>query len=60
VATGLASPVLFVATFMSGLLLGLTERVLIGAVLAWLTAVAIACYRGSLSTTDDGHQGQHR
>jgi hypothetical membrane protein len=39
-ATAVASPALLVATFLSGDLLGLVERILIAVTLAWLTVVA--------------------
>lgn len=47
--TAAASPSLFVVTFLSGPLLGLSERVLIGVDLAWLTIVAMLLTRGFLS-----------
>lgn len=45
-------PVLFVATVAGGHLLGVLERILIGGVLAWLTAVAIGHRRGTLTRCD--------
>ncbi len=47
--TGAATPVLFIATVASGHLLGVMERIVIGVVLAWLTAVAIGLHRGRLA-----------
>lgn len=44
--TAVASPALLVAMFSSGHLLGLTERVLIAVVLAWLTAFAAQLHHG--------------
>ena len=39
--TAIASPLLLVATFLSGDLMGLVERVVIAVALAWLTALAL-------------------
>ena len=47
--TGAATPVLFIATVASGHLLGVMERIVIGVVLAWLTAVAIRLHQGKLT-----------
>jgi hypothetical membrane protein len=47
--TGIATPLLFIATVMSGHYLGLTERVVIGAELAWLTVLAVALRTGQTS-----------
>lgn len=46
--TAVATSILFIATIFSGHLLGLMERIVIGLVLAWLTAVAIRLYQGKL------------
>ena len=48
--TAVATPLLLVATFNSGGLLGLTERIVIAVVLAWLTIVALQLRRGNLTT----------
>jgi hypothetical membrane protein len=48
--TALATPLLLVATFSSGGLLGLTERIVIAVVLAWLTTLALQLRRGNLTT----------
>jgi len=48
--TAVATPALLVATFNSGSLLGLTERIVIAVVLAWLTTVALQLRRGNLTT----------
>lgn len=47
-ATAVLTPVLFIVTFLSGGFLGLSERILIGMDLAWLTVVGILLSRGSL------------
>lgn len=47
--TALATPALLVATFVSGNLLGLAERIVIAFVLAWLTVVARELHRGILT-----------
>jgi hypothetical membrane protein len=47
--TGIATPLLFVATFLSGDLLGLFERVLIAIDLIWLTVLAGLSYVGVLA-----------
>jgi hypothetical membrane protein len=47
--TALATPALLVATFMSGNLLGLAERIVIAFVLTWLTVVARELHRGALA-----------
>ena len=42
--TAIASPVLFIATFLSGDVLGLMQRILLGLVFIWLTMLAaLAC-----------------
>jgi Protein of unknown function (DUF998) len=42
--TAIAAPVLFIATFLSGDLLGLMQRILLGLVFIWLTMLAaLAC-----------------
>ncbi|GEM_PF-2543329 len=43
--TGLATPCLFIATFLSGDKLGLMERIVIGVILAWLTILALRVLR---------------
>jgi hypothetical membrane protein len=48
--TAVATPALLVATCSSGRLLGLTERVVIAVVLAWLTTLALRLRRGNLAT----------
>jgi hypothetical membrane protein len=45
--TAAATPALLVATFFSGSLLGLTERIVIAIVLAWLTSLAAQLRRAS-------------
>jgi hypothetical protein len=40
---------LLVATFSSGSLLGLTERIVIAVVLAWLTSLAFQLHNGDLA-----------
>lgn len=47
--TALATPALLVATFVSGNLLGLAERIVIAFVLTWLTVVARELHRGTLT-----------
>jgi hypothetical membrane protein len=47
--TAVATPALLVATFVSGNLLGLAERIVIAFVLTWLTVVARELHRGSLA-----------
>jgi hypothetical membrane protein len=46
--TAVGTPALLVATFSSGSLLGLTERIVIAVVLAWLTTLAFQLHRGDL------------
>lgn len=46
--TAIATPALLVASFVSGNLVGLAERIVIAVLLAWLTAVARQLHRGSL------------
>ncbi len=46
--TGMATPLLFIATVMSGHYLGLVERIVIGVVLAWLTVLAAAVHSGRI------------
>ena len=48
--TAVVTPALLIATFVSGSLLGLTERVVITVVLAWLTTLALQLRRGNLIT----------
>ena len=50
VLTAVATPALLIATFTSGSLLGLTERIVIAVVLAWLTILALRLHRGNLAT----------
>lgn len=45
--TAVATPALLVATFFSGSLLGLTERIVIAVVLAWLTTLAVQLHRAN-------------
>jgi hypothetical membrane protein len=47
--TAVGTPVLLVATFTSGNLLGLTERIVIAFAFAWLTVVAVKLRRGTLA-----------
>lgn len=47
--TAVATPALLVATFVSGNLLGLAERVVIAFLLAWLTVLAQQLRRGAMS-----------
>jgi hypothetical membrane protein len=47
--SAVATPALLVATFVSGNLLGLAERIVIAFVLAWLTVLARELRRGSLT-----------
>lgn len=44
VLTAIATPVLLVITFLSGGLLGLTERITIAVIMAWLTTAAARLY----------------
>jgi hypothetical protein len=44
-----ATPALLVATFVSGNLLGLAERIVIAFVLTWLTVLARGLHRGALA-----------
>lgn len=46
--TAVATPALLVATFASGNLLGLAERIVIAVVLTWLTILARELHRGTL------------
>jgi hypothetical membrane protein len=46
--TAVATPALLVATFVSGNLLGLAERIVIAFVLTWLTILARELHRGTL------------
>jgi hypothetical membrane protein len=48
VVTSLSTPALLVATFVSGNLLGLAERIVIAFVLTWLTILAGELHRGAL------------
>jgi hypothetical membrane protein len=55
--SAVASPVLLVATFLSGDLTGLTERVLIAMALAWLSVLALRLAPGTIRPgTDAGMQ----
>ena len=47
--TALATPALLVATFVSGNLLGLAERIVIAFVLTWLTILVHQLRRGTLT-----------
>jgi hypothetical membrane protein len=47
--TAVGTPALMVATFVSGSLHGLTQRILIAVVLAWLTTLALQLHRGNLA-----------
>jgi hypothetical protein len=47
--TAVATPALLFATFSSGSLLGLTERIVIAVVLAWLTSLAFQLHNGDLA-----------
>jgi Protein of unknown function (DUF998) len=60
--TAIASPLLFVATFMSGGLLGLMERILIGVDLFWLTLLAAQASRlpGAATTAGRPFSGRWR
>ncbi len=49
VVTAVATPALLVLTFVSGSLVGLTERIAIAVLLAWLTTVALQLRRGSIA-----------
>lgn len=49
VLTAVSTPALLVATFLSGSLVGLTERIVIAAVLAWLTTLAVRLRRGTVA-----------
>lgn len=49
VLTAVGTPALLVATFVSGSLLGLAERIVIAVALAWLTSLAVRLHRGDLS-----------
>lgn len=49
--TAAGTPALLVATFVSGHLLGLTERIVIAFALAWLTTLALRLYRGNLASS---------
>jgi len=46
--TAVATPALLVATFVSGSLLGLTERIVIAVALTWLTSLAVVLHRANL------------
>ena len=48
--TGIASPVLFIVTVISGPLLGLSERVVIGIDLLYLTVLAALLAQGRLGS----------
>jgi len=50
VLTAVATPALLIATFNSGSLLGLTERIVIAVLLAWLTTLALQLRHGNLTT----------
>jgi hypothetical membrane protein len=45
--TAVATPALLVATFSSGNLLGLMERIVIAEILAWLTSLAVQLHRAN-------------
>ncbi len=45
IATAVATPLLLIATFASGPLLGLTERITIAVIMAWLTSLAVQAHR---------------
>ncbi len=45
IASAVATPLLLIATFASGSLLGLTERITIAVIMAWLTSLAIQAHR---------------
>lgn len=47
--TAVGTPALLVATFFSGSLLGLTERIVIAVVLVWMTTLAFQLHRGGLA-----------
>jgi hypothetical membrane protein len=49
VLTAVGTPALLVATFVSGSLLGLAERIVIAVALAWLTCLALQVRRGNLA-----------
>jgi hypothetical membrane protein len=49
VLTAIATPVLLVVTFLSGGLLGLTERITIAVIMAWLTILAARLHTDSRS-----------
>lgn len=51
VLAAIGTPALLVATFTSGNLLGLAERIAIAYALAWLTVVALRLRRGDLAIT---------
>jgi len=56
--TAVATPVLFIATFLSGDLLGLMERILIGVDLLWLAVLARQASR--LRPVSDPEAGARR
>lgn len=47
--TAVGTPALLVATFLSRSLPGLTERIVIAVILAWLTSLALQLHRGHLA-----------
>lgn len=47
--TAIGTPALLIATFVSGHLLGLTERIVIAFTLAWLTTLAVRLHRETLT-----------
>lgn len=47
--TAVGTPALLVGTFVSGDLIGLTERVVIAFVMVWLTVLALRLHRGELT-----------
>jgi hypothetical membrane protein len=58
--TAVATPALLIATFVTGSLLGLAERVVIAVALAWLTSLAIWLRRGHLASLDPSPQPSWR
>jgi hypothetical membrane protein len=57
VLTAVGTPALLVATFVSGSLLGLAERIVIAVVLAWVTSLALQLRHGDLHAAGPGHNG---
>jgi hypothetical protein len=55
---GAGTPVLFIATFVSGEPVGLMERILIGLDFLWLAVLALLVFRGGLVDLDPGRSSR--